>query len=104
MCKISQRLQLCTCNQENIEDLENYWVLYRYQKSDMMIVGECLLPDNELIDPNNEIYNRTTLETMLNDGNCFDKALEINNRDSLDIFIKFSNTESETANLIYSYV
>jgi hypothetical protein len=73
MCKISEKLKLCTCASPDIESLDHYWVLYRPGIQFEFMVGE-IMPPYELKRDLNKV-NRRTLLKLLNRGNCFDKDL-----------------------------
>ena len=60
MCKISDKLKLCTCKTENIEQLKNYWILYKYHKSDIIMMGLPMLPQEYQIGKENN-ENSVTL-------------------------------------------
>ncbi len=69
-----------------------------------MIVGDPIFPDNEFIDPNDELSNQERLLVMLNNENCFDTDLQLKNKDSLEINIKCLGGNEQTINLIYAFV
>lgn len=106
MCTVSDKLQLCTCNVENIDQLKHYWILYKYQKSEIFLMGEPMLPQEYIIGENNDAYNKKKLETLLNERNCFDIELPINNKDILELnFTYTSKTDPEnTVHLVYEFV
>ena len=70
MCKISDKIKFCTCVDEDveIEKLDNYWILYREDKShnlDFIIqIGEFVLTEN--ISSNFE-FNKNTILKRLNE-------------------------------------
>ena len=81
MCKISDKLQLCSCKTA-IDNLKHYWVLYRYVNGKTeSILGEPVMP--AFIDPETDVLNRGLLKTLLNDGNVFDDPLYPVNKDRL---------------------
>jgi hypothetical protein len=49
------------------------------------MMGDPVLPGNFYISKDNNEHNRTRLEEMLNEGNCFDVDLPLSNRDMLEI-------------------
>lgn len=47
MCLVSDKIKFCTCDEEDIEieELNNYWILYRYNPDKFeKIVGMFILP------------------------------------------------------------
>lgn len=75
MCTVSDKLILCTCKANDIEGLKNYWILKLPAENDITIIGEILPPAN--IDEEMEKYNIETLTKQINEGNCFDKELNL---------------------------
>lgn len=104
MCQISDHLKLCTCNKSKISGTSSYWILYRWKKSDEVIVGEPIFPDNDFIDPADELSNQEKLLAILNQGNCFDFELQLEDKDSLEIHIKCLQENGRSINLIYAFV
>ena len=83
MCKISEKLQLCSC-ETGIDNLKHYWVLYRFVNDKMEVVlGEPVMP--AFIDPTLDVLNRDLLLKLLNDGNVFDDPLYPVNKDRLQL-------------------
>ena len=70
MCKISNKIKLCSCKTENVESLKHYWVLQRPENKGEFILGEILPPAD--IGEETEKFNISALRKQLNDGNCFD--------------------------------
>lgn len=106
MCKVSDKLKLCTCKTEDIERLKNYWILYKYHKSDIIMMGEPMLPQYYEIGKETNEYNYNKLEELLNAGNCFDIDLEINNKDILELNFTYSSASDKTKriHLVYEFV
>lgn len=106
MCTVSDQLKLCTCKTEDIEQLKQYWILYKHQKSKMVMIGEPLLPQGSEISEENDEYNKATLSKLLNERNCFDINLTIHNGDILELnFSCPSKTQPEqTVHLTYEFV
>ena len=45
MCKVSDKLKLCTCSKKEGEYLQNSWTLYKFvEGKHEMIVGEAFFP------------------------------------------------------------
>lgn len=100
MCEISDELKLCTCS--NAEELENYWVLYRYNKDkNELIVGEILLPRIITLE---EIRNKDILLALLNKINCFDFEYQPQNKDRLLISLQTNAEEDfEEESIAYGF-
>jgi hypothetical protein len=102
MCKVSDKLKLCTCKAENVEKLKHYWVLNRYHRRNDCIMGEILPPPDigEIV----EKYNIGTLLKLLNEGNCFDTELQLKQNDILELHFTL-NPEKYFGNyLAYAFV
>lgn len=104
MCKISSHLKLCTCSQRKILLSDSYWILYRWKKSDVLIVGDPVIPDNDFINPDDELSNQEKLLIVLNQEKCFDFDIHLKNKDSLEININCVNKDGRPVNLIYAFV
>ena len=52
MCEISDQLRLCTCAITDLENLKDYWVLYRPDGGNNVLVGMTKLPANFYISQN----------------------------------------------------
>ena len=106
MCTISDKLKLCTCKTENVTHLKHYWILYKYQKSEIIMMGEPMLPQEWKIGEENNEYNKTKLATLLNESNCFDVDLSINHKDILELnFTCTSKTNPQsTTHLVYEFI
>lgn len=104
MCTISDKLKLCTCKTDDIEKLEHYWVLYKYEKSDIIKMGLPVMPQEfeigESVNENN--YNK--IEEMLNAGYCFDMELPLSNKDILELIFTCRNKNDRTICLVYEFV
>ena len=104
MCKISSHLKLCTCNKRKISSSDSYWVLYRWKKSDVLIVGDPVIPDNDFINPDDELSNQKKILSVLNSEKCFDFDIQLKNKDSLEININCLDKDARSINLIYAFV
>ena len=106
MCKVSDKLKLCTCKIKNVYQLKHYWILYKYQKSNEHLVGESVLPQQFKIGIENDEYNANQLATLLNDGNCFDIDLTINHKDILELNFTcdLHTATKESLHLVYEFV
>lgn len=87
MCKVSGKIKFCTCVDENvdIEELNHYWVLHRYNKNkDLIVVGMPTLPQmfNPMFDINEELMLNT-----LNSADAFDKNLDLKSGDRLEVVL-----------------
>lgn len=100
MCEISDELKLCTCS--NAEELENYWVLYRYNKDkNELIVGQPILPRDITLE---ELINRDIFCEFLNKKNCFDFEYQPQNKDRLLISLQTNSEEDfEEESIAYGF-
>ncbi len=81
MCRVSNKLKLCTCNAD-INTLKNYWVLHRFIKGKKdYIVGELTLPN--YLDPEDDGHNRKLLPQLLNERNTWDIDITPKHKDRL---------------------
>ena len=103
MCQISSHLKLCTCSKNKIFSPNSYWILYRWKKSDEVIVGEPIFPDNNFIDPADELSNQEKLITILNQDNCFDFELQLEDKDSLEINIQCPRENGRSINFMHLF-
>lgn len=87
MCKVSDKLKLCTCKTKNVERLKHYWILKRHNGQNNCIVGEAILPAN-IGEQANKINEKALLK-MLNQGNCFDITLQHQENDILELHFTF---------------
>jgi hypothetical protein len=83
MCKISDKLKLCSCRIENVQRLKHYWVLNRPEDKGVFILGEIVPPAD--IGERVEKYNINSLRKQLNNGNCFDVNLVHQENDILEL-------------------
>lgn len=90
MCEISEQIKLCTCTNKSIEELDDYWVLYRLKKTDdytTIIVG--MLAPVYCTDRKAEKTNIEHLLNLLNSNSLFDKPIPLIKDDIL--YIHFLN-------------
>ena len=83
MCKVSDKLKLCTCKTKNVEQLKHYWILKRPTESIYHIEGITILPAD--IGEAAHTYNQRTIMAQLNDANCFDFELTHQENDILEL-------------------
>jgi hypothetical protein len=83
MCKVSDQLKLCTCNAVGEEPSTHYWILYKYRVSNAQLIGLLMLPIT--FNPDIEQYNRNTLKHLLNEKNCFDFDVQLEENDCLEL-------------------
>jgi hypothetical protein len=97
MCTASNELKLCTCDLGE-EPPEDYWILYGYNKEKLQyIMGELVMltPDVE-----KQLTFGAFIECTLNDHNCFDVHLSIQEGDALEIRM---NSAGEELHFYYKY-
>jgi hypothetical protein len=108
MCKISNKIKLCSCKTAHVESLKHYWILHRPENKDEFNLGEILPP--AYIGEETEKFNVNALRTQLNDGNCFDTDLLHQEKDILALHftcnpaLKNSEPTSYAGNyLVYAF-
>jgi len=87
MCLVSDKIKFCTCDEEDIEieELNNYWILYRYNPDKFeKIVGMFILPRE---DPSFFELNKETILKRLKDPDAFDIPIVFKSRDRLLVSI-----------------
>lgn len=100
MCKISNRLILCSCDTE-IDYDKDHWMLNRFREGkEDIIEGMPMLPT--FLDPDIDKYNIGLLTEMLNQGNCFDFEVEFRKKDQLVLFLKCDN-DNWKSELFYAF-
>ncbi len=91
MCEVSDKIKFCTCIDDtiDIEELNHYWVLHRYNKDkNDIVMGMPVLPND--LHPLFEINEEIVVQT-LNTPEAFDKNMELKRRDRLEVLL-CSNT------------
>jgi len=105
MCKVSGKLKLCTCKTQNVESLKHYWVLHKFHKSEFEIMGLPVLPQGFEIGHETDRNNGDSLQAMLNEGNCFDVELQIDNKDILELHLSctLKSDNKNEVHLVYEF-
>lgn len=70
----------------------------------MLIVGDPVIPDNDFINPDDELSNQKKILSVLNSEKCFDFDIQLKNKDSLEININCLDKDARSVNLIYAFV
>ena len=83
MCKVSDKLKLCSCKTGNAQQLKHYWVLNRPEDKGVYTLGDIIPPAD--IGEQVEKYNIHSLRKQLNNGNCFDVNLAHQENDILEL-------------------
>ena len=91
MCKVSDKLKLCSCKADNVEKLKHYWVLNRHNGQNYETLGSIIPPPD--IGEIAEKYNIETLLKLLNEGNCFDTELQLKQNDILELHFTVSDPD-----------
>ena len=104
MCKVSDKLKLCSCKIENVESLKHYWILNRPEDKDQFTIGLILPPAN--IGEQIEKFNVNRLRKQLNNGDCFDVTLIHQENDILELhFTCKPKNDTDSGNyLVYAFV
>lgn len=103
MCLISDKIQFCTCANDNIEKLKHYWILHRYTKEKREIcIGLPLMP-TDMIDLN-FVENQSALLKRLNEPDAFDVPIEFKSKDQLEIVINSTPDFYEAFTYSFKYI
>jgi|SRR5690606_29102760 len=92
MCEISDQIKLCTCTEKNIEELDDYWILYRLKEPNnytKIVIGMSISSFYS-----DKLTKETNIELMLkllNSNRIFDKPIPIINDDVLYIHLLHNN-------------
>ena len=95
MCIVSDKIKFCTCVDEEveIESLDNYWILYRYNPDKFeRIVGMFILPRE---DPSFFELNKESILKRLKESDAFDIPIVFKSRDRLLVSINNDNENIE---------
>ena len=107
MCIISEKIKFCTCVDEvlNLTQLNNYWILYRYNSEsaiekgfDQMEVGKFIEPASDSIFKINE----DTILKRIYESDAFDFPLKFKNKDTLVIHLN-NNSENGLEKISYQF-
>lgn len=104
MCRVSDKLRLCTCR-GNITRARHYWVFQRPGKlNDIHIMGEPVMP--AMIDPEDDAFNSEFLLKLLNEGDVFDIDLKPRSKDRLQLsfYVKKPEEGSESDHIHYCFI
>jgi hypothetical protein len=104
MCRISNQLKLCTCHAGKARP-RNYWVFQRPGKyNDIQMMGEPVMP--AMIDPEDDAFNATLLQKLLNEGDVFDIDLKPRSKDRLQLSFYVNQPEegSESNHIHYCFI
>lgn len=94
MCLVSNKIKFCTCVTGAVENLQHYWILYRFQKGkDEFILGLPLMPSS-MTDPN-FIPNELTIVSRLNEQDAFDSPIVFCTKDILEVVINNNATDQD---------
>ncbi len=94
MCIKSERIKFCTCpNDKNIDEFEQYWILYRFNtKKQQLYFGEAITPT--FLRDMDFTKNCNLILKALNSSNTFDKPIELKNKDLLQLVVSSQNDDS----------
>ena len=94
MCTISDKFKLCSCVDDNIdvEELDNYWVLYKYNPTKELHVLGLAMPPYSFSD-DNYLKNMLNIAELLDSGNVFDQKFEFNEDDRIEIHLNQQDKE-----------
>lgn len=102
MCKVSDKIKLCTCEVTSVSKLKHYWILHRYNKSkNNIIIGEFMLP--YMLDEKMLINNKAMLLNRLNEADAFDVELSPKSKDRLQLTFTCPGANDQQITYGYSY-
>lgn len=102
MCKVSDKLKLCTCKAENVKKLKHYWVLNRYHRRSECAMGDIIPPPD--IGEEAKNLNVQTLLKLLNERNCFDTEMHLHQKDVLELHFTLNPEKFYGNHLTYAFV
>jgi len=95
MCSVSDKIVLCTCDVKDAQRLKYYWILYRHDPDHgELLIGETL--GFEYAMQKSDPHNPVILCNKLNEGNLFDKPIELKDKDRLQISLLFNGNHTHT--------
>lgn len=84
MCIVSDKIKFCSCTKRSVHELDNYWLLYRFNKDkNDILIGEPILPAS-LTDNHYEV-NCITLASRLHEADAFDMPVNFKDKDQFTI-------------------
>ena len=102
MCKVSDKIKLCTCGVNSVSKLKHYWILHRYNKAkNDIIIGDFMLP--YMLDEKMLINNKAMLLKQLNEADAFDVELSPKNKDRLQLTFTCPGSKNQQITYGYSY-
>jgi hypothetical protein len=102
MCRISDKIRLCSCKTEGVERLKHYWVLQRPEKKEWHVLGTILPPTD--LGEKIEKFNIDSLRRQLNEANCFDVELQHQEKDVLELHFTCNPSNNIGDSLVYAFV
>ncbi|MDB5227009.1 MAG: hypothetical protein JWN78_1202 [Bacteroidota bacterium] len=83
MCRISDKLKLCTCTTQDVTKQENYWILHQFIKDREHIIIGMMQVHMNITDF--DIENNKSIEKQLNQPGIFDQDFKLKNSDYLEM-------------------
>ena len=94
MCKVSDEIKFCSCAElKHTDGLDNYWVLYRPsgKEDEDLLIGICP-PPTSFRDRHFKL-NECTILDRLNSGEAFDRPMELQKNDRLEVVLQLDSTQ-----------
>jgi hypothetical protein len=102
MCIISDKIKFCSCANDSVEKLKQYWILYRINKEkNDSCLGETMIPTS-MIDFN-FCENQTSLLNRLNEPDAFDVPMKFKAKDLLEIVINNNSKIQDPFTYTFKY-
>lgn len=87
MCSISDKIKFCTCENSEINEKDNYWILNRSSNGNIVnIIGDVLIP--YMMDKIKYNETKKFLSKRLSDSDVFDFEIDFKENDYLEIILK----------------
>jgi hypothetical protein len=104
MCIVSDKIKFCTCEIGSYDELQNYWLLYRYNKNKLWIVeGSADMPIGYLVGSQYAL-NVETFIKRLNEPDAFDKPIKFKSKDRIEIVLNnLSENEKDRMTFCFEY-
>ena len=89
MCLQNHQIKFCTCDIDEENLPENYWILCRYAEDiELMIVGEAILPNYDLLSDFDYLNNQNLILERLKESDAFDFKTDFQEQDVLEVYLK----------------
>ena len=96
MCLQNHQIKFCTCDIDEENLPENYWILYRYENDEeLTIVGEAILPYDDQMSDFNYLNNQNIILERINESDAFDFKTDFQEQDLLEVYLKNKDNDEK---------